>query len=283
MTAKILDGRAIARAKAQELKAEVAALKEEGVTPGLAVVLCGDDPASQIYVRSKHKRAASLGIDTFDHQPPADASQEELMRLVGELNEDPRVHGFIVQMPLPDHLDADQVLDAIRPDKDVDGFHPHNLGLLAQNRPQFVAATPKGCMTLIEESGIDLSGKDAVVVGRSNIVGKPMSLLLTNANCTVTVCHSRTRDLEQHVKRADIVVAAVGRAELIRGDWIKEGAVVIDVGITRTEDGKLLGDVEFEAAAERAAAITPVPGGVGPMTILTLLANTVQAAKASLE
>ena len=278
MTARILDGKAIAQVVRQEVKGRVAELVARGITPGLAVVLVGDDPASHVYVKGKHKAAAEVGVTTFDHKLPAETSQADLLELVGRLARDPNVHGILVQLPLPKHIDATLVLDSIPPGKDVDGFHPENIGLLAQGRPRFVAATPKGCMRLLAESGVELAGANAVSVGRSNIVGKPMSLLLTNANATTTVCHSKTRDLPAVVSSADVVVAAMGRARFIRGEWIREGAVVIDVGINRSEDGKLVGDVDYPAALERAAAITPVPGGVGPMTIACLLENVASAA-----
>jgi methylenetetrahydrofolate dehydrogenase (NADP+)/methenyltetrahydrofolate cyclohydrolase len=279
VTAAIIDGKAIAARVREGVAKSVAELATRGITPGIAVVLCGDDPASHIYVRNKHRAAAKAGVATFDHKPPADISEADLLGLVDQLNEDDAVDGFIVQLPLPAHIDATKVLDRIRPDKDVDGFHPDNIGRLAQGRPRFVAATPKGCMRLLAESGCELSGAHAVIVGRSNIVGKPMQMLLTNANATVTLCHSRTRDLGAEVARADIVVAAAGKPGLVRGAWIKPGATVIDVGTNRTAEGELVGDVEFAAAAERARAITPVPGGVGPMTIASLLENTVEAAR----
>jgi methylenetetrahydrofolate dehydrogenase (NADP+)/methenyltetrahydrofolate cyclohydrolase len=278
VSARLLDGKALAQRVQAEVTAGVARLAARGVVPGLAVVLVGDDPASHVYVRNKHKAAAACGVRTFDHKPPADIAEAALLALVDQLNDDDAVDGILVQLPLPDHIAADEVLDRIRPDKDVDGFHPDNIGRLAQNRPRFVAATPRGCMRLLTEAGCALAGADAVIVGRSNIVGKPMALLLTNAHATVTVCHSRTRDLAAAVGRADVVVAAAGSPALVRGAWIKPGAVVIDVGTNRTADGKLVGDVEFGPAAERAAAITPVPGGVGPMTIASLLENTLQAA-----
>jgi methylenetetrahydrofolate dehydrogenase (NADP+)/methenyltetrahydrofolate cyclohydrolase len=278
MTARVLDGKAIAQTVRGEVKARVAELAARGITPGLAVVLVGEDPASHVYVKGKHKAAAEVGVTSFDHKLPAETSQADLLDLVARLARDSAVHGILVQLPLPRHIDATRVLDSIPPEKDVDGFHPDNIGRLAQARPRFVAATPKGCMRLLAESGIDLAGADAVVVGRSNIVGKPMSLLLTNANATTTVCHSKTRDLAGTIARADVVIAAMGRARFIRGEWIREGAVVIDVGINRGEDGKLVGDVDYAAAAERAAAITPVPGGVGPMTIACLLENLAAAA-----
>lgn len=278
MTATILDGKALGLRVREEVAAECAELAKRGVTPGLAAVIVGDDPASHVYVRNKRKAAEKAGIAAFDHTLPADTSQAELLALVHKLNEDNKVHGILVQLPLPDHIDSSVILDAIDPDKDVDGFHPDNIGRLAQARPRYVAATPKGCMRLLAEANIELSGKRAVIVGRSNIVGKPMAMLLTNAHATVTVCHSRTTDLAGEIGRADVVIAALGRARAIKGAWIKPGAVVIDVGINRTDDGQLVGDVEFDVAVERAAAITPVPGGVGPMTIASLLANTALAA-----
>ncbi len=278
MTATILDGNALGLRVREEVAAECAELAKRGVTPGLAAVLVGDDPASHVYVRNKRKAAEKVGIAAFDHTLPADTSQQDLLALVHKLNEDDTVHGILVQLPLPAHIDSSAILDAIDPGKDVDGFHPDNIGRLAQARPRYVAATPKGCMRLLAEADIELSGKRAVIVGRSNIVGKPMSMLLTNAHATVTVCHSRTADLAGEIGRADIVIAALGRPRAIKGAWIKQGAVVIDVGINRTDDGKLVGDVEFDVAVERAAAITPVPGGVGPMTIACLLANTALAA-----
>ncbi|HTE49354.1 MAG TPA: bifunctional methylenetetrahydrofolate dehydrogenase/methenyltetrahydrofolate cyclohydrolase FolD [Kofleriaceae bacterium] len=280
MSARLLDGKAVAARVREEVRARVAALVARGVAhpPGLAVVLVGGDPASQVYVGAKHKAAGEVGVVSFDHRMPESTTQAELLELVGQLGRDPRVHGILVQLPLPRHIDPTSILDAIPPEKDVDGFHPDNIGRLAQSRPRFVAATPKGCMRLLEEAAIDLRGARAVMVGRSNIVGKPMALLLTNASATVTVCHSLTRELAGEVGRADVVVAAIGRARAVRGEWIKPGAVVIDVGMNRGPDGKLCGDVDFEAARERAAAITPVPGGVGPMTIACLLENTVAAA-----
>jgi methylenetetrahydrofolate dehydrogenase (NADP+)/methenyltetrahydrofolate cyclohydrolase len=242
-------------------------------------VLVGDDPASQVYVRSKHRAAEQAGVETFDHKLPAATSPYHLFGLIDELNAEPSVDGILVQMPVPGHIDSDAVIDRISPDKDVDGLHPHSLGLLAQKRPRFIACTPQGCMRLLVEAGAELEGARAVVIGRSNLVGRPMAMLLSNANATVTVCHSRTRELTAEVARADIVIAAIGRPELVRGDWIKPGAVVIDVGINRAADGSLVGDVAFAEAVGRAAAITPVPGGVGPMTIAMLLANTVRAAE----
>jgi methylenetetrahydrofolate dehydrogenase (NADP+) / methenyltetrahydrofolate cyclohydrolase len=278
MSARILDGKALAARIKGELAQAVTALGARGVEPGLAVVLVGDDPASQIYVRNKTSSCVQAGIRTFDHRLPAATSQVELLALVRKLNVDPAVDGILIQLPLPPGLDARAIMQAVDPRKDVDGIHPDNLGHLVMGEPRFVACTPFGIMKLIEESGLALGGTNAVVVGRSNMVGKPMAALLTNANATVTLCHSKTRDLGAVVGGGDLVVAAVGRPEMVRGAWIKPGAVVIDVGINRRDDGKLLGDVEFAAAAARASAITPVPGGVGPMTIAMLLANTVTAA-----
>ncbi len=280
MSATLLDGKALAARVRTELTGEAARLAEAGVHPGLAVVLVGDDPASQIYVRSKTAACAQVGIKTFDHRLPATTTDAELLSLVAQLNADPAVDGILIQLPLPAGLDARRVLFAVDPRKDVDGIHPENVGRLLLGQPRFVACTPFGVMKLIAEAALPLAGANAVVVGRSNMVGKPMAALLLGADATVTVCHSRTRDLAAVVGRADLVVAAVGRAEMIRGDWIKLGAVVIDVGINRTPEGKLLGDVEFAGAAARASAITPVPGGVGPMTIAMLLANTITAAQA---
>jgi methylenetetrahydrofolate dehydrogenase (NADP+)/methenyltetrahydrofolate cyclohydrolase len=279
-TANILDGKALAARIRGELAAETARLRAGGVEPGLAVVLVGDDPASQIYVRNKTTACAQAGIRTFDHHLPATTSEAELLSLVARLNTDPGVDGILIQLPLPRGLDARRVLFSVDPGKDVDGIHPENVGRLLMGEPRFVACTPFGIMKLIEEARLPLAGANAVVVGRSNMVGKPMGALLLNADATVTMCHSKTRDLAEVVGRADVVVAAVGRAEMVRGAWIKPGAVVIDVGINRGADGKLKGDVEFAPAAERASAITPVPGGVGPMTIAMLLANTVAAARA---
>ncbi len=280
MSAAILDGKALANALVAELAGRVERAKARGVTPCLAVVLVGDDPASQVYVRAKEKRAAEAGIAARDHRLPASTSTGALLELVAELNADPSVHGILVQLPLPKGIDEQRVLQAVAPHKDVDGFHPDNLGLLMLGRPRFVACTPQGCMRLIAAAGVDPSGMDALIVGRSNIVGKPMAQLLLQANATVTIAHSKTRDLEGLVRRSDLVVAALGRPEQLRGAWIREGACVIDVGINRLPNGKLVGDVEYGPAAERAAAITPVPGGVGPMTIACLLANVVDAAEA---
>ena len=278
MSAKILDGKALAARVREGLKKEVTQLTAEGFTPGLAVILAGEDPASQVYVRNKQRACEELGIKSWKHHLPADISQKDLVRLVEKVNADPEVSGILVQLPLPVHIEAEAVLDVIDPAKDVDGFHPVNLGLLAAGRPGILPCTPAGVMELVKESGVDVTGKECVIVGRSNIVGKPLAFLFLQAHGTVTVCHSRTRNLEEVCRRADILVAAVGRPGLIYGEMIKPGAVVIDVGINRTAEGKLTGDVEFASAVRQAGAITPVPGGVGPMTIAMLMQNTVAAA-----
>ncbi len=278
VTAAIIDGKAIAARLRAEVAASAAALRGRGIAPCLAVVLVGDDPASAVYVRSKARAAGEVGVDVRDHKLPASTSQEDLLALVRALGADAAVDGILVQLPLPKPLDADAVIRAIDPQKDVDGLHPLSLGYLAQGHPVAQPCTPKGCMRLLREVGVELAGARAVVLGRSLLVGKPMTLLLGNANATVTMCHSRTRDVAAEVRRADVVVAAVGKPELVRGEWIADGAVVIDVGMNRLGDGRLVGDVEYAAAATRARAITPVPGGVGPMTIACLLENTVEAA-----
>ena len=283
MTASIIDGKAFAADLKQQVAQKVAILKNDhDLTPGLAVVLVGEDPASQVYVRNKNKSTIAAGMNSFEHLMDDDVSEDELIAKVTELNADPAVHGILVQLPLPKNINEAAVIETIAPEKDVDGFHVINSGLLATGGKGMVPCTPLGCIMMLKDKLGSLSGLDAVVVGRSNIVGKPMAQLLLNESCTVTIAHSRTRDLPGVVGRADIVVAAVGVPELVKGDWIKEGATVIDVGINRIEkeDGKtrLVGDVEFESAAKRAGAITPVPGGVGPMTIAVLLQNTVTAA-----
>jgi methylenetetrahydrofolate dehydrogenase (NADP+)/methenyltetrahydrofolate cyclohydrolase len=279
MAAKILDGKALAARIRAGLAEEARSLGARGVQPGLAVVLVGEDPASQIYVRNKTRACAEAGFRTFDHHLPADTSEAALLELVGRLNADPEVDGILVQLPLPKQIDSNKVLLAISPAKDVDGFHPDNLGRLLMGKPRFIACTPFGVLKLIEEAGVTIAGAQAVVLGRSNIVGKPVAVLLTARDATVTLCHSKTRDLPGVVRSADILVAAIGRAEMVRGDWIKPGATVIDVGTNRLPSGKLVGDVEFATAVERAGAITPVPGGVGPMTITMLMANTLESAK----
>jgi len=277
--ATIIDGTAVAATIRQRAAARTAELRERGIEPCLAVVLVGDDPASAAYVRMKERDCAEVGIVSLDHRLPAETSQHEIDRLIDSLNDDPRVHGILVQMPLPWHLDAERVIERISPTKDVDGFHPGNLGLLVRGLPGFRACTPAGVMEMLWAYGIDPSGMRAVVVGRSTIVGKPMALLLLEANATVTVCHSRTRDLPAVCREADLLVAAIGRARMIDATYVKPGAVVIDVGINRTDDG-LAGDVDFDSVEPVASAITPVPGGVGPMTRAMLMANTIAAAEA---
>jgi methylenetetrahydrofolate dehydrogenase (NADP+)/methenyltetrahydrofolate cyclohydrolase len=274
----LIDGKIVSAKVRAEVAAEVKSLRENGVVPALAVVLVGEDPASHVYVRNKTKACSEVGIEVFDHKLPASTNESELLRLVGELNRDPRVDGILVQFPVPAHIDANRVQEAISPDKDVDGLHPVSIGRLWAGRPGFVPCTPLGVMRLLAEAETPLGGADAVVLGRSNLVGKPMAALLQQANCTVTMCHSKTKDLPGVVRRADIVVAAIGRAEMVKGDWIKQGATVIDVGMNRNAQGKLCGDVEFSTAESRARAITPVPGGVGPMTIALLLSNTAKSA-----
>ncbi len=281
---KIIDGKAFAEMLNDRVAAAITALKfAHGLAPGLAVVLVGDDPASQVYVRNKAKQTVACGIESFEHRLSANTTQAELLTLIAKLNADDAVHGILVQLPLPDQIEEQAVINTIDPNKDVDGFHVVNTGRLATGTPAMVPCTPLGCLMMLQDRLGDLSGMEAVIVGRSNIVGKPMATLLTAANCTVTIAHTRTRNLPEECRRADILVAAVGRAEMIRGDWVKPGATVIDVGINRVqmaEEGKtrLVGDVAFAEAAKVAGAITPVPGGVGPMTIAVLLRNTVVAA-----
>ena len=277
MVAQRIDGKAFAAGLRTKIAGQVAALKaEHGITPGLAVVLVGDDPASQVYVASKGKQTVEVGMNSYEHRLPADAGQAELLALIGRLNADPEVHGILVQLPLPAHIDETEIINAIAVKKDVDGFTVANAGRLATGQRAMVPCTPLGCLMLLRDHLGDLSGKSAVVIGRSNIVGKPMAALLLADSATVTVAHSRTQDLPEVVRGADIVVAAVGRPEMVKGDWIKPGATVIDVGINRTEKG-LVGDVDYASVAEVAGAVTPVPGGVGPMTIACLLANTLTA------
>lgn len=285
MRAKLIDGKAIAQQLRNNIAGAVSKLKaEHGFTPGLAVVLVGEDPASQVYVRSKGKQTVEVGMNSFEHKLPAETSEADLLALVDQLNKDPQVDGILVQLPLPSHITEQNVLMAIDPAKDVDGFHPINAGKLATGQDALVACTPVGSVILAKSVQPNLSGMNAVVVGRSNIVGKPVAQLLLKENCTVTIAHSRTKDLPAVVREADLVVAAVGRPEMVRGSWIKTGAIVIDVGINRidTPEGKtkLVGDVHFDECAAVADAITPVPGGVGPMTIACLLRNTLQAATA---
>lgn len=285
MTATLIDGKAFAGRVRAQVANHVARLKEEhGIVPGLAVVLVGEDPASQVYVRSKGKQTVEVGMKSVEHKLDVNTSEADLLAVVEQLNNDPEIHGILVQLPLPDHLDEDLVINSIAPSKDVDGFHISNVGLLGTGQKSMVPCTPLGCLMMLRDHHGSLSGMDAVIIGRSNIVGKPMAQLLLGDSCTVTIAHSRTKDLPEVVRRADIVVAAVGRPEMVPGDWIKPGATVIDVGINRLDapekgEGKtrLVGDVNFKSCAAVAGAITPVPGGVGPMTIACLLANTVTA------
>jgi len=285
MTAEVIDGKAFAAQLRERVGVQAAKFEQQaGRKAGLAVVLVGEDPASQVYVRSKHKATVAANMESFEHRLPADTSDADLLALVERLNNDTAVDGILVQLPLPGHLDEQAVIAAISPDKDVDGFHVINAGRLAVGQAGFVPCTPLGCMMLLADRLGDLSGMEAVVIGRSNIVGKPMAQLLLDANATVTIAHSRTKDLPGVVRRADIVVAAVGRPEMVKGDWLKDGATIIDVGINRlppepgSDKGRLVGDVDYAAAQNVASAITPVPGGVGPMTIAVLLRNTLVAA-----
>ncbi|PTX56908.1 methylenetetrahydrofolate dehydrogenase (NADP+)/methenyltetrahydrofolate cyclohydrolase [Litoreibacter ponti] len=281
MSAQVIDGKAFAAKVRGHVAEHVARLKEENdLTPGLAVVLVGEDPASQVYVRSKGKMTVEVGMKSVEHRLEADTSEADLLAVIADLNADPTIHGILVQLPLPGHLNEDLVINSIDPAKDVDGFHISNVGLLGTGQKSMVPCTPLGCLMMLRDHHGSLSGMDAVVIGRSNIVGKPMAQLLLGDSCTVTIAHSRTKDLPDVVRRADIVVAAVGRPEMVPGDWIKPGATVIDVGINRVPNGektKLVGDVDYASCAEVAGAITPVPGGVGPMTIACLLANTLTA------
>ncbi len=278
MTAHLIDGKLIAKQVRRDVALYVDSLKQAGKRePGLAVVLVGSDPASQVYVSNKRKACDEVGFNSRSYDLPADTSQQQLLNLVDELNEDPAIDGILVQLPLPAGLDAEHILERIHPHKDVDGFHPYNIGRLAQRIPALRPCTPKGIMTMIEATKRPVKGLDAVIVGASNIVGRPMSLELLLAGCTVTTCHKFTQDLKSHVSRADLLVVAVGKPAFIPGDWIKPGAIVIDVGINRTAAGSLVGDVEFDKAAERAGWITPVPGGVGPMTVASLIENTLEA------
>lgn len=279
MAAMLIDGKKIAAETRAEIAEAVAAQKAAGVTPGLAVIIVGENPASQVYVRNKHKACGEVGMYSEVIEMPGDTTQETLLAKIAELNDDDKIDGILVQLPLPKHIDEEKVIHAIRPDKDVDAFHPVNTGKIMIGNPDFLPCTPAGVMVMLKKTGIDITGKNCVVVGRSNIVGKPMAMLLLGANGTVTVCHSKTKDLASVTREADILVVAIGRADFITGDMVKEGAVVIDVGMNRREDGKLTGDVDFASASERVSYITPVPGGVGPMTITMLLQNTLTASK----
>ncbi|NRA76435.1 MAG: bifunctional methylenetetrahydrofolate dehydrogenase/methenyltetrahydrofolate cyclohydrolase FolD [Planctomycetes bacterium] len=277
--AQIIDGKARAKELRKNLKKRVHAFAEQtGYAPGLGVVLVGEDPASAVYVRNKERACEKTGIRSFHHQLAEDVSQQQVEECIDKLNADPEVHAILLQLPLPAQLDAQPLLERILPEKDADGFHPVNAGRLSVGQPASVPCTPLGCIDLLRWSGVELEGANAVVVGRSNIVGKPIAQLLLAEGATVTICHSKTRDLAEQVGRAEVLIAAVGRPEMIRGDWIRPGAAVIDVGINRLEDGSIVGDVEFEAASARAGYITPVPGGVGPMTVAKLLENTLEGA-----
>lgn len=275
----LLNGKELAQKLQQEMKQEVINLKEKGLQPGLAVILIGEDPASQVYVRNKERAANNIGMYSVVYRLPETTSETDLIAKIEELNHDDKVHGILVQLPLPKHINEDLVLDTIDPAKDVDGFHPMNLGNLFAGKPTMIPCTPAGIMELIKLSGVDLAGKNAVIIGRSNIVGKPMAHLLLQANATVTICHSKTRDLPKVAKQADVLVVAIGRANFVTADFVKEGAVVIDVGINRDENNKLTGDVKFDEVAPLTSFITPVPGGVGPMTITMLMRQTIDAAK----
>ncbi len=281
MSAGIIDGKALSQKLRAEVKENVLKLKEEGVNIGLAVIIVGEDSASKVYVRNKIKACEEVGIKSFSYELPENTSQRQLNGLIEELGRDKNVHGILVQLPLPKHLNADEALKLIPFEKDVDGFSAENIGLLAMNRESLVACTPFGVMKMLEEYNVDVKGKNAVVLGRSNIVGKPMAMLLLNADATVTVCHSKTANLKEVCSRADILVVAIGRAKFVNADFVKEGAVVIDVGMDRDENGKLCGDVDFDCVSKKASLITPVPGGVGPMTITMLMYNTYIAASRS--
>ena len=282
--AEIIDGKLVSNKLREELKIEIAEFKNNyGITPGLAVIMVGDNPASAVYVRNKHKACADVGITSYQIELSSETSEDELLSKIDELNADKNVHGILVQLPLPKHIDEEKVINRISPDKDVDAFHPINVGKIMIGNYSFLPCTPAGIMELLRHYNVDITGKKCVVVGRSNIVGKPMALLLLEKHGTVAVCHSRTRELSEITREADILVVAIGRACFLTADMVKDGAVVIDVGINRLPDGKLAGDVDFEPVAERASLITPVPGGVGPMTITMLLKNTITAAKSALD
>ncbi|MBX9660909.1 MAG: bifunctional methylenetetrahydrofolate dehydrogenase/methenyltetrahydrofolate cyclohydrolase FolD [Nitrospiraceae bacterium] len=280
MGARLIDGKALAQQVRDQLTIESAAvLAKTGIKPGLATILVGDDPASHQYVKSKQKACDAAGIYIDDHKLPASTTQAELLSLIERMNADSRIHGILVQLPLPKHIDSRVVLEAVSPDKDADGFHPYNFGRLVEGNPVFEACTPKGVIKMIESTGVGIEGKRAVVLGRSNIVGKPLALMLLQRNATVTICHSKTKDLPAVCREADLLLVAIGKAKFVTADMVKEGAVVIDVGTNRWTDGKLCGDVDFEPVSQKAGWISPVPGGVGPMTIAMLLANTVESAK----
>ena len=277
--AQLIDGKKISLEIKDEVKEEAKKLVESGVTPCLAVILVGENPASQVYVRNKKKACEYVGIKSLSYELPSETTEEELLKLIDDLNKNPECNGILVQLPLPKHIDEDKVLLAISPEKDVDGFHPYNVGLLSIGNAVLKACTPAGCIELLKRSNIEITGKKCVVIGRSNIVGKPVSMLLLAENGTVSICHSKTKNLEDELKSADIIIAAVGRPNFLKGDMISDGVVIIDVGINRLENGKLCGDVDFEQCEKKAAFITPVPGGVGPMTIAMLMKNCISACK----
>ena len=279
MTAQIINGKEIAASVRQEIRKEVEELKEKGFVPGLAVILVGDNQASQTYVRNKEKACLDLGMHSVLIKKPATLSQEELIENINELNQDDSIHGILVQLPLPNHINEKAIIEAISPEKDVDGFHPINIGRMMTGQSAFLPCTPYGVMVMLQHINYNLEGKHVVVVGRSNIVGKPQGQLMLNANATVTICHSKTKDLAYYTKQADVIVAAVGKRNTITADHIKEGAVIIDVGMNRNDEGKLCGDVDYEGVLDKASYVTPVPGGVGPMTITMLMKNTVQSAQ----
>ena len=278
--AEIIDGKYVSSTVRKNITSEIEAFKKEtGITPGLAVILVGNNPASAVYVRNKHKACLEVGVNSYEITMPEETSEDELLAKIDELNDDPKVHGILVQLPLPRHISEEKVINRISPTKDVDAFHPANIGKIVNGKYDFLPCTPAGIMELLHFYNVDITGKECVVIGRSNIVGKPMSMLLLAENGTVTICHSRTRELKEITRRADILVVAIGKPNFVGADMVKEGAVIIDVGINRMEDGKLCGDVDFSTVAAKASMITPVPGGVGPMTITMLLRNTLTAAK----
>lgn len=283
MPAQIIDGKAIANKLKLQIGQEVEQLKAQGVQPGLAAVLVGDNPASVIYVRNKRKACDEVGIDSFEHRLPEQTTQEDLLRLIESLNSNPKVHGILIQLPLPKQINTDRVLNAVSPAKDVDGLHPCNVGRLTMGTPQFVPCTPAGVIAMLDEYKIPIEGQRAVIVGRSNLVGRPLSLLLMHRHATITVCHSRTKEIGAICREGDILVAAMGKPKFITAEMVKEGAVVIDVGINRLQTGQLVGDVDFEPVSKKAGWITPVPGGVGPMTVVMLMYNTLQSAKRSVK
>ena len=284
MAARLIDGKALSQTVRDTIAREVASLfARSGIKPGLAAILVGDDPASQLYVKNKQKACEAVGIYVADHRLPSSTTQDDLLALIDKVNRDPRIHGILVQLPLPKQIDSKVVLNAVSPEKDADGFHPYNIGRLVEGNPVFEACTPKGVIKMIESTGIGIEGKRAVVVGRSNIVGKPVSLMLLHRNATVTVCHSKTRDLPAVCREAEILVVAIGKPKFVTADMVCEGVVVVDVGVNRAADGKFVGDVDFEPVSRKASWISPVPGGVGPMTIAMLLQNTLESAQRSAE